>query len=85
MLLPELTMKASKLPCTQGTASGGNEFCYKPSAIWVSNNPASLAGSGVGTGKVKPFDYTYTSKGNPGYRNPSVISMQCCNRMPAAG
>lgn len=41
------------------------------------------AESGLGTGKVKPFGYTYTPRGNPGYRNPSVISVQRCNRMPA--
>lgn len=49
----------------------------------VSNDPTSPAGFGVGTGKVTPSDYTSTSRGNPGYRNPSVIGVQGCNRMPA--
>jgi len=68
----------------QGTALGAMIFVRNHVQCWVSNSPTSLAGSGVGTGKVKPFGYTYASKGNPGYRNPAVISVQCCNRMPAA-
>lgn len=59
------------------------EFSWNWSAMCVSNDPTSPAGFGVRPGKVNPFGYTYTSRGNPAYRNPSVISVRRCNRMPA--
>lgn len=48
----------------------------------MSSDPTSPAGFGVGTGKVKPFGYTCTCRGNPGCRNPPVISVGRCNRIP---
>lgn len=76
-----------KYPALQAALRAGDsmrmEFSWNWSAGCVSNDPSSPAGFGVGTGKAEPFGYTSTSRGNPAYRNRSVISVQGCNRMPA--